>query len=65
MDTQTLTPDPANPARVLWLQAARAQGLVCQICHEVPSYEEREQFFDTGVCVRCATDPAMASPLTA
>ena len=64
MDQTSLTPDQTNPARDLWLQAARAQGRVCLICHELPSYEERDQFFDTGVCVHCATDASLASPLT-
>lgn len=48
-----------------WLMRARTQGLVCQICHEPPLYEEREQFFDTGVCCDCAADRQLASPLNA
>ena len=64
MDSPTVSADLQNPARDLWQRAARAQGLVCQICHEPPSYEERELFFDTGVCVCCATDSTLASPLT-
>ena len=55
-----------NPAELveIWLRSAKAQGLVCQICHETPSYEERERFFDTGVCDHCAKDTEQASPLT-
>ncbi len=64
MDPNTITDELHNPARDLWMRSARAQGLVCQICHDQPAYEERDQFFDTGVCVRCATDATMASPLT-
>ena len=60
----TIEPTPSD-AKQLWLQSARAQGLVCQICHEVPAYEERDQFFDTGVCARCAQTIETASPLTA
>jgi hypothetical protein len=64
MDQPTLPNDLQVQARDLWTRSARAQGLVCQICHEPPSYDERDQFFDTGVCIGCATDAAMASPLT-
>ena len=64
MDQPTHTNDLQGQARDLWARSARAQGLVCQICHEPPSYEEREQFFDTGVCLCCATDSILASPLT-
>jgi formylmethanofuran dehydrogenase subunit E len=61
MKTET-TPIEVQEA---WLRQARVQGLVCQICHEPPRYDERHNFFDTGVCVHCATDKSKASPLTA
>ena len=58
--------DP-TPAEVQegWTLSAKAQGLVCQLCHEPPKYEDREAFFDTGVCNECSTDKSHASPLTA
>jgi hypothetical protein len=61
MTTETTTPE----VQTLWLQSARAQGLVCHLCHETPSFEERERFFDTGLCDTCSTDTGRASPLTA
>jgi hypothetical protein len=57
-------PTPVE-AQEAWTLAARAQGLVCQICCETPKLEDREAFFDTGVCADCATDKHNASPLTA
>ena len=61
MTTETTTTE----VQTLWLQSARAQGLVCHLCHEPPSFEERERFFDTGLCDTCSTDTVRASPLTA
>lgn len=54
-----------SEVETLWLKSARAQGLVCQLCHETPAFEERERFFDTGLCDRCAIDTGRASPFTA
>jgi hypothetical protein len=59
-----IDPTPAD-VQEGWLMRARTQGLVCQICHEPPKYEDRENFFDTGVCEDCSTDFQQASPLTA
>ncbi len=59
------TETTASEVQTLWLKRARAQGLVCQLCHETPSFEERERFFDTGLCDACSTDTVRASPLTA
>ena len=42
--------------RGAWLSAARTQGLVCLVCHEVPPLEDRAAFFDTGLCAHCAED---------
>lgn len=59
------TETTAAEVETLWLKSARAQGLVCLLCHETPSFEERDRFFDTGVCDTCSADAARASPLTA
>jgi len=61
MTTETTSSD----VETLWLKSARAQGLVCQLCLETPRFEERERFFDTGLCDTCSTDKETASPLTA
>jgi hypothetical protein len=39
-----------------WVNAARAQGLVCLVCLEVPPLEDRDAYFDTGLCAHCAED---------
>ncbi len=39
-----------------WMNAARTQGLVCLVCLEVPPLEDREAYFDTGLCTGCAED---------
>jgi hypothetical protein len=42
--------------RGAWFNAARSQGLVCLVCHEVPPLEDRAAFFDTGLCARCSEE---------
>jgi hypothetical protein len=37
-----------------WQHEAEKKGHRCGICGNVPSYDEREVYFDTGYCAHCA-----------
>lgn len=39
-----------------WKRTAKTQGLVCLVCGEAPELEDRDTFFDTGVCCGCAAE---------
>jgi hypothetical protein len=44
--------------RTAWKTVASAQGLVCLVCREVPAFEHRAKFYDTGLCAACAENLA-------
>ena len=62
MDADVIEKGVINEA---WRMRAKVQGLVCLICCEPPPFDERETFFDTGVCAHCAKEQISPSPLTA
>ena len=37
-----------------WDYKAGAEGYRCAVCGEAPVYDERETFFETGMCGWCA-----------
>jgi hypothetical protein len=37
-----------------WHRAAQIKGYKCELCGNVPPYEERETYFETKVCGYCA-----------
>ncbi len=39
-----------------WRQTAVRQGLLCLICSEVPRFEHRAEFYDTGLCETCTSE---------
>lgn len=56
----TLSTDQTDPHRMkaAWKTVATAQGLVCLVCKEVPAFEHRAKYYDTGLCAACAKDLA-------
>lgn len=42
--------DQREEAASRWQDAARINGYRCQICGEIPPYEEREVYFETKLC---------------
>lgn len=57
--------ESADVHRGVWVSHARAQGLVCLICLEVPPLEDRASFFDTGLCAHCAEELSGPQPTRA
>ena len=37
-----------------WLMKAQSEGWSCAVCGNTPPYDEREVFFETGMCGYCA-----------
>ena len=48
-----------------WRRKAYAQGILCMICCEPPKFENREKFYDTGVCEVCDKEIVAKTPLRA
>ena len=46
--------DELEQAESRWNSLARDKGYRCSICSSVPIYDERELFFDRGMCGWCA-----------
>ncbi len=44
---------PAVAAALRWQFVARLKGYKCSNCGAVPSYEDRQQFFETDLCDYC------------
>lgn len=42
--------------RAAWKVVAAAQGMVCLVCRDVPAFERRGEFYDTGLCAACAEE---------
>ena len=45
-----------NSVQDAWRKRAYAQGVLCLICCEPPRFEQREEFYDTGVCEFCSEE---------
>jgi hypothetical protein len=46
-----------DAAREAWRRRAQMQGLFCMGCNEVPAFEHRGAFYDTGLCEACSDKP--------
>lgn len=46
--------DAQEEAASRWTTAAEINGYRCDVCGSIPSHEEREVYFDTGMCGYCA-----------
>ncbi len=54
-----------NSVQEAWRQRAYAQGVLCLICCEPPRFEQRAEFYDTGVCEICSQERVAKTPLKA
>ena len=36
-----------------WEYAAKKNNYRCSVCGEIPNFDERGTYFDTGMCGRC------------
>ena len=46
--------DEIEQSRDGWMIKATSEGWRCARCSQVPIYDEREVYFDTGMCGYCA-----------
>jgi len=51
-----------NSVQEAWRQRAYAQGVLCLICCNPPRFEQRAEFYDTGVCEFCSEEPIAKAP---
>jgi hypothetical protein len=54
-----------NSVQEAWRRRAYAQGILCLICCEPPRFEQRTEFYDTGVCEFCSEERGAMPPLKA
>lgn len=54
-----------NSTQEAWRRRAFAQGILCLICCEPPRFEQRDEFYDTGVCEYCNGKRVAKQPLEA
>jgi hypothetical protein len=56
IDNQDIDRNEIKALQAAWRSRAAAQGLVCFVCGAIPAIEDRDQFYDTGLCGACARE---------